>query len=152
MNSKLVLVPITTVLCVLAGGSARMACGAPPTNACSLLSPEQVSSALGVKVEAGKALMAKVCVWPGAPGKKVTLNLINPQAFAYAKMPVGNGIIKTEVSGIGEDAVYVSTHGAPTTLTVKKGDAAFTLVFFGFSDDLTKAKEKTLALEVCSKL
>jgi hypothetical protein len=152
MNSKLGLVLIATALFVLAGGNPRAAYGAPTTNACSLLSPEQVSSALGVKVEAGKALMPKVCIWPGAPGKKVTLNLINTQAFAYAKMPVGNGIIKTEVKGIGEDAVYVSTHGAPTTLTVKKGDVAFTLIVIGFSDDLTKAKEKTLALEVCSKL
>jgi hypothetical protein len=152
MNSKLGLVLVTTALFVLAGSNARIAYGAPPTSACSLLSPEQVSSVLGAKVGAGKALMAKVCIWSGTSGKKVTLNLINPQAFAYAKMPVGNGITKTEVRGIGEDAVYVSAQGAPTTLTVKKGDAAFTLIVSGFPDDLTKAKEKALALEVCSNL
>jgi hypothetical protein len=152
MNSKLGLVLITTAIFVVAGSNARMAYGTPPTSACSLLSSEQISSVLGTKVEAGKALMAKVCIWPGTPGKKVTLNLITAQAFAYAKVPVGNGITKTEVRGIGEDAVYVSAPGAPTTLTVKKGDAAFTLIVSGFPDDLTKAKEKTLALEVCSNL
>jgi hypothetical protein len=152
MNSKLGLVLLTTALFVFAGGNARMAYGAPPTSACSLLSPEQVSSALSAKVGAGKALMAKVCIWPGASGKRVTLNLISLQAFAAAKVPIGNGIVKTDVSGIGDDAVYVSGQGSPTTLTVKKGAAAFTLIVSGFSDDLTKAKEKTLALEVCSKL
>jgi len=40
----------------------------------------------------------------------------------------------------------------PTTLTVKKGNAAFTITVTTFPDALTKAKEKTLALEICSKL
>ena len=151
MKSKLGLVLITTALFVLAGGNARVAYGAPPTDACSLLSPEQVSSVLGVKVEAGKALTAKACTWPGGPGKKVGLNLIKPQAFAAAKTPVGKGIVKTDVSGIGDGAVY-GANGARTELTVKKGNAAFTLVVIGFSDAQNKAKEKTLALEVCSKL
>lgn len=125
---------------------------AAPKPACSLLTPAQVGAALGGSVEAGKAFTERVCIWRGAPGKRVTLNLIDLQAFAAAKTPIGNGITKTEVKGIGDDAVYVSAHGVPTTLTVKKGDAAFTLTVFGFSDDQTKAKEKELALGICSKL
>jgi hypothetical protein len=152
MNSKLRLVVIAIALFILAGSNARTAYGAPPTDACSLLSPEQVSSVLGVKVGAGKALMTKACIWPGPPGTKVTLNIIDPQKFAAAKMPVGNGIVKSDVSGIGDDAVYVSAGGIPTTLTVKKGTAAFTIIVSGFSDAQVKAKEKTLALEICSKL
>ncbi|HEV2387188.1 MAG TPA: hypothetical protein VGS20_08020 [Candidatus Acidoferrales bacterium] len=150
MKLKLVLVAVT--FGALAIGHAGAAYAAPPKPACSLLTPAQVGAVLGGSVEAGKAFTAKVCIWRGAPGKRATLNLIGTQRFVYAKTPVGNGVAKTEVKGIGDDAVYVSTHGAPTTLTVKKGDDAFTLTVFGFSDDLTKAKERELALEICSKL
>jgi FlaG/FlaF family flagellin (archaellin) len=157
MNSKLKFALAFGIVGVLTLGNGRAASDAPPTNACSLLTAEQVSSVLGVKVGTGQGLMAKMCKWsepvpPGAPAKRVMLNLINPQGFAYAKMPGGNGIIKTEVSGIGNDAVYVSASGAPTTLTVKKGDVAFTIIVMGFSDDKTKAKEKVLALDVLAKL
>ena len=66
-------------------------------------------------------------------------------------MPTGN-ITKTPVSGIGDDAVYGTTKGVATVLTVKKGDQVFVVRVIGFSEDETKAKEKTLALDVLSKL
>jgi hypothetical protein len=53
----------------------------------------------------------------------VTLNLTSQQAFAAAKAAIGNGIVKTDASGIGDDAVYLSAHGSPTALTVQKGAA-----------------------------
>lgn len=133
-------------------GSAHPVFAAPPKDACSLLTPAQVGAALGMQVGAGKALMAKVCIWRGASGKRVTLDLIDLRGFAAAKTPIGNGIIKTATRGIGDDAVYVSSRGMPITLTVKKGDSAFTLIVYGFPDDQTKAKEKTLALDVLAKL
>jgi hypothetical protein len=147
---KLSLFGVALLTCSLASSSASY--GAPPTDACTLLTAEQVSGVLDAKVGAGKPLVAKVCIWPGAPGKRVTLTLITPQAFVYAKTPTGHGMVKTDVSGIGDDAVYVSAPGTPTTLTVKKGNAAFTIMISGFSDDQTKVREKTLALAVCSKL
>lgn len=144
-------------VCAFTLGAPHVAYAASPKNACSLLTAEQVSSVLGVKVGTGEGLMDKICKWsepvrPGTKAKRVTLNLINLQAFAYAKTPVGNGITKTDVSGIGDDAVYVSSPGTPTTLTVKKSDAAFTIIVFGFPDDQTKDKEKALAVDVCTKL
>jgi len=90
----------SVALLAFAFGSACAAYAAPPTDACSLLTPAQVGAVLGPKVAAGKALMAKACVWRGAPGKGVNLILIDLQAFAAAKMPIGHGIVKTEVTGI----------------------------------------------------
>ena len=130
---------------------------ASPADACSLLTADQVNAVLGVKVGSGQSLMTKACKWseqvpPGAAAKRVMLNLINPQAFAYAKMPVGSGTTKTGATGIGDDAVYVSAPHEPTTLTVKKGDAAFTVIVIGFPEDQVNAKEKALALDIVAKL
>ena len=140
----------------------RAAFAAPPTDACSLLTTAQVSAVLGVTAETGKPLaptITKVCHWgasgtagKGSAKKGVMLTLQDPRAFAYAKMPVGNGITKVDVSGVGDDAVYGTTPGFPTVLTVKKGDVVFVVHVNGFTDDEIKAKEKTLALDVLARL
>jgi hypothetical protein len=162
MKSGLKLKVILGVLFVFFLGRGRIALAAPPTNACSLLTTAQVSAVLGVPVEAGKPLaptITKVCHWgainaarEGMTSKGAMLTLQDAGAFAYAKMPVGHGIIKVPVSGIGDDAVYGTTPGYPTVLTVKKGDVVFVVHVNGFSDEQIKAKEKTLALDVLAKL
>jgi hypothetical protein len=157
MRLQLKFVQITTVLLVFAGGSAGLVYAAPPSDACSLLTADEASSVLGAMVGAGQHIVQKICQWSaprqaGGPAKRAMITLQNPDAFARAKMPIGQGIIKSDVSGVGEDAVYVTAPGAPTTLSVKKGDAAFMVQVFGFPDDQIKAKEKTLALDVLAKL
>ena len=100
---------------------------------CSLLTQAQVSEALGTNVAPGKRVVPTLCDWsaaatqPGTRAKKVTLTLKKPQEFAYLKMPVGNGITKTPVSGIGDEAVYGTTPGYATTLSVRKGDNVFVI-------------------------
>lgn len=136
---------------VFALGTARGAQAAPPANACSLLTTAQVNAVLGVTVGEGTPLTARVCHWAKAD-KGAMITLQDARAFAYAKMPAGNGIIKVPVSGIGDDAVYGTTPGTPTVLTVKKGDVVFVVHVNGFSDDQIKAKEKALALDVLAKL
>ncbi len=81
------------------------------------------------------------------------------QGFAYAKMPVGsNGITKVPISGIGDEAIFGTTPKFATTLAVKKGDFYIIVHVYGFPIDPGKplddvqAKEKTLALEILSKL
>jgi hypothetical protein len=144
-------------LFIIALGSVHAMYAAPPNKGCSLLTTAQISSVLGVKVGAPRGA-GNMCYWiephrPGAPSKRVLLVLLNSQAFAFAKMPMeGYGIIKTDVSGIGDDAVYGKSPRNPTVLTVKKGNTVFNIHVVGFPDDQTEAKEKTLALEVCSKL
>jgi len=151
------------VLFVLVAGTSRPAYCAPPSDPCSLLTQGQVSSVLGVQVGEGQRVATKLCEWsvPGAPGlnvKKVTVTLQDAQSFAYAKMPVGHGITKITVSGIGDEAIYGTTPRFATTLTVKKGGFFFVVHVWGFPLDQTKAiddvqaKEKTLALQILSKL
>jgi hypothetical protein len=142
-------------LCII--GYARPTYAA--TDPCSLLTPAQVSAVLGVNVGAGKTLASTICDWtspnqaPGVAAKKVTLTLQKPQAFAYAKMPVNSKeITKTPVSGIGDDAVYGTTGGKYSSLTVKKGDVVFAVHVFGFPLDQQEDKEKTLAKEIVGKL
>jgi hypothetical protein len=136
----------------------RATYAAPPADPCSLLTASQVGDVLGVSVGPGQKVGGKLCQWsaggqPAGPnGKKVLLTLQDERAFTYAKMPVGHGITKTPVSGVGDDAVYGTTPGVGTTLAVKKGAAAFVVHVTGFSIDDIKAKEKTLALEVLPKL
>ena len=97
-----------------------------------------------------------MCRWSATdekgPKKSAMLVLQNEQAFAPAKAPVGNGITKVPASGIGDDAVYGTSPDVPTILTVKKGDLTFVIHVSGVPDDQLKTKEKTLALDVLSKL
>jgi hypothetical protein len=144
---------------VLTVGSARVARAGPPTDACSLLRGAQVSSVLGVSVAAGKPLFpgtTKVCGWPPpggpTPPKRVLVTLIDAQNWAYVKMPVGHGIVKTPVSGIGDDAIYGTTPGLGTELSVKKGNTAFSVHIYGFPPDELQTMEKTLAHEILAKL
>jgi hypothetical protein len=114
MGSKHSIGLVFRILCVLAACGSYAAYGAPPTDACSLLTPAQVSAVLGAEVEADHQVAAKACQWsapdqPTPNAKKVTVILQDERAFAYAKMPVGHGITKTPVSGMGDDAVYGTT-------------------------------------------
>jgi hypothetical protein len=143
--------------------------GAAPSDPCSLLTKSQVSAVLGVQVES-RLVAPTLCEWaiPGEPPsirqKKVTVSILTPggeRRFAAAKMPIGaaggRGITKTPASGIGDDAVF-GIYPPVSGLTVKKGDFFFAINVYGFpldkpeAIDQVQAKEKTLALQVLSKL
>jgi hypothetical protein len=136
---------------------------APPTDACSLLTQAQVSGALGISVAAGQHVFPNnpsTCGWgqEGPGGKRVVVSIytqlgrLTPvDRFNSAKTPV-QGITKTPVSGVGDDAVSVTTPGFGTGLIFKKGASAFDVRVYGFPLEQLKAKEKTLALDVIAKL
>jgi hypothetical protein len=95
---------------------------------------------------------------PSIRQKKVTITLVTPQGYANAKMPVGNNITKTPVSGIGDEAIYGTSPHYATTLAVKRGDVYFIVQVWGFPIgeskelDEVQAKGKKLALQILSKL
>ena len=62
MNSKLRFAAALGVLFAFAACNTRAVYGSAPTDTCSLLTPAQVSAALGVPV-VGKSLGSKVCMW-----------------------------------------------------------------------------------------
>lgn len=159
MNSKLLIT--LAALITLAMGGAPAAYPAPPKDACSLLTAAQVSAALGVPVEADKAVDKSFCTWSqqGAALKRKTvmLTIIEPigdltpvDRFNAAKMPLP-GVVKTPVSGLGDDAVY-GGNNFRVALTVKKGNSAFEIVVSGFPVAESKAKERALAQVVLAKL
>jgi hypothetical protein len=142
----------------------------PPaaTDACALLTQAQVSAVLGVSVGAGLEIVPNrttVCGWE-VPGDKSTnrkrvvlliytqIGSMTPvQRFNTAKTPIAvKGITKEPVTGVGDDAVSVTTQGLGTGLIFKKGAYAFDLRVYGFPLDQVKAKEKTLALDVIARL
>ena len=163
MNNNRLMASLLATLGALLLAGPPSAFAAPPAP-CTLLTAAQVSAVLGVSVGEGQPRLSTLCEWsePGksAPGsKKATLTLQNPQAFAFAKTPVpGGGITKTPVSGVGDEAIFGTTANIAAVLTVKKGDVVFVVRVYGFPIDAGKpledvqAKEKTLALEIVSKL
>ena len=151
---------------VIALGLAILASGpiTPPIvlqggDACALLTTAKVSAALGTTVESGKPVIASkptICGWapPGGPqidGKKLTLTLITLQSFENGKKPL-KGIEKVPLSGVGDDAIYITTGGFGTALNVKKGSGGFQVRVGGFKKDQEMAVEKALALEVLKKM
>lgn len=164
MSSKLRLVMFLAVSFIFGLGSSAVY-AAPPTDACSLLTPVQVSAVLGVPA-AGKALGSKTCMWvqtdvkPGSPRRRVDVVILIMQGYTLgytvAKMP-NSPTSATHVSGLGDDAYYLSmTSGEAMELRVKKGSVAFGILVQRsgtlFTPGQIKDKEKTLAQDVLSKL
>ena len=149
---------LTVMIAVFFGfavASVRTTYGAPPTNACALLTTAQVSAVVGTSVSAGTPLFPtdkKVCRWHGTK-IQVQLFLKNAEAFASAKMAFPGKVV-VSASGIGDDAVYTSGGRTPAVLSVRKGDVSFNLhvLSYGLPDDKVKAMEKALALDVLAKL
>jgi hypothetical protein len=134
-------------------------------DACSFLSQNSISAILGIAIDAGRNIgpSTALCGWgepndPNHSGKHVLLTIyravgkISPvERFENGKMPI-QGIDKTPVSALGDDAYYIDTPGFGVGLNVKKGNFAFQVKLFGFSPEMTKALEKSLAQEVLTKL
>jgi hypothetical protein len=166
MNSKLKFALAFGILGVLTLGNGRAASASPPANACSLLTPAQVSAVLGVPA-AGKALGPKACMWvqtgvkPGSPRRRADVVILimqgYTQGYAVGKMPNGP-TSATRVSGLGDDAYYLemTSRHKYMELRVKKGTVAFGIRVqrsgTPFTPDQIKAKEKTLAQDVLAKL
>jgi hypothetical protein len=134
-------------------------------NACSFLSQDRISAILGIAIDAGRNIgpSSALCGWgepndPSHSGRHVLLTIyravgkIGPvERFENGKTPI-QGIEKTPVSSTGDDAYYIDTPGFGVGLNVKKGNFAFQIKVFGFSPDMTKTLENSLAQEVLSKL
>jgi hypothetical protein len=71
--------------------------------------------------------------------------------FSHEKTPL-QGISEETVSGLGDDAHFMTTPGFGTGLSVKKGGFAFKVRVYGFPLRQIKEKEKTLAQQALAKL
>ena len=152
---------IIGVLGALALRGAFPAHATPPGDACSLVTPAQVSTALGTQVTTeAVGSDAKHCHWVQEDKRKKVLvdaHLLLESARTYdaAKNSMGMSgkVTRVPVSGVGDDAYYlVGRRDAP--LFAKKGNAAVRIAVDGkgWSADQIKDKEKALALAVLAKL
>jgi hypothetical protein len=133
------------------------------SDACALLTEDQVSTAIEAKAEPGQHMVpssTRQCIWSDDPShdvthRRVTLNIGTMQAFTMGRSAATK--LKTEaVSGVGDDAYYILFGGDSPQLVVRKGDKVFDVrVLDGFQfKPLTdvKARELTLAKAAAAKL
>jgi hypothetical protein len=147
---------LTLCLCSIPPQTAGAA--TPPGDACSLFTASQVSRVLGVTVTNGQHPIPSsllLCGWAPAggaqqDGKKLSVNLMTERAFEVGKTSV-HGAGKAPVSGVGDDAYYVSAGGRGTGLSVKSGGTYVQIWVGGFPTQKQKELEKTLAREMLTK-
>ena len=146
----------------------------PPKDACSLVTQAQVSAALGVSMDAGSHVtptFLRTCTWDpsGSSGNGVralTLYIQSADQYEAGKQMLeqmktmakvekhenSKPPVITQLSGIGDDAFYLDMANT-MSLIAKKGNVEFKFVIYGdLSGEKKKAAEKTLALDVVSKL
>jgi hypothetical protein len=156
MRRMVLTVPIVAGL--LMSSAAR--CNAADPVACNVLTPAQVSAALGLSIDKGEPISRPgTCQWIGK-GRYATLTITLPRG---GKTPVEQfnagkkgllGVTIEPVSGVGDDAYYVSYSGttrAGLGLVVKKGGSEFEIRVYGFDIDKAKPVAKTLAQEAAGK-
>ncbi len=121
--------------------------------ACSVVTPAQVSAAVGTTVSAGEYVtptFKKTCTWH-AKGIIVTLNLQDAAAFDKGKGMAAYGGKLTEVGGLGDGAYYMAM-GPQVALMVKKGNTAFKVaVYSKLPLEKLEAMEKALAQQAVGK-
>jgi hypothetical protein len=144
--------------CIVGTAIAHTAIAATPDDACSFLSPAQVSAALGVSVGAGTYVtpaFKKTCTWSATTsgGGTVTLNLQGLELYESGKKTASYGRISaTPVSGIGDDAYYLGTDKL-ASLIVKKGSVAFKVAVYAHVPvEKQQAAERVLAMQVAPQL
>jgi hypothetical protein len=173
MNNKRHHCSVVSSLSIIAGllcfFSFRVSAGAPG-DACALLTAPQVSNALGAVIAPGQPILpnnATVCTWteqgvPAGTERNVSVSLLTVKSFENGKTPV-TGMAKTPVSGLGDAAYFVESHGAIAGLSVRKGDACFQIrarsnpKWFKTgktpeSEAKDQAVDRALALEILKKL
>ena len=158
MRSMTVTIPIVAGLLLLSAAKSR---AADPV-ACTVITPAQVSAALGLSIDNGTPISRPgTCQWMGK-GRFATLTIAVPrggkspvdQFNAGKKGGLGGAVTTEPVSGVGDDAYYVYFSGttrAGLGLVVKKGSSEFEVRVYGFELDKAKPVAKTLAQEAAGK-
>ncbi|MBW4039684.1 MAG: hypothetical protein HIU91_12595 [Acidobacteria bacterium] len=136
----------------------------PPTSPCTLLTPQQIKTALSASPNT-PALIGKPgtpsdgtvdCTWPDAKGEtRIYLSLKEPgityNSFRNSMQATGRLV---PVSGLAADAFYISSSGNSAALYVLKGKHLLlvTVDGVGFTKAQNEAAERTLATDALPKL
>ena len=117
--------------------SSQNALAAPP-NACSLLSPAEITSIVAVPMGDGVALNSATtsnCKWlqQGVDAFKAVTVIVSTKAAGAYEMGK-NAMHPTAVSGIGDEAYLTGNSASYTALSVKKGQNARDVTVRGLKD------------------
>lgn len=146
-------------LCLLGSRTGVTGNAVLAADACTLLSAAQVSAVLGIAVSEGVHIVPHSltsCGWLGPGGasigsKKMVLSVMTARSFETGKTPV-KGVTETVVTGLGDEAYYISMPPFGTALSVKKGKAFFQLRIAGFPSGQVRTLEHTLALRLLDRV
>ena len=131
------------------GGAAR---AAPAL--CELLTPAQVTAALGGSFGPGQPIGTTGCSWQSAKPHLIVTVSVFPLKD-WDRMKAGGalpGTIITPASGLGDDAFY-ATLAQYTGLYVRKGQSGLLFKVYGVADKAKQMSvEKTLAQDALGKL
>ena len=134
------------------------------TDACTLLTPAQVASAVGVPVGDGTHVtptFVKTCTWTPSGKSRVASVTLNVQNAAFHDGAKRQAAMASAVAGkgagmkpasVGDDAYYFVT-GDQAALFVKKGAVSFKVaVYARLPAEEKEAMELKLAKDVAGKL
>jgi hypothetical protein len=175
MLSKIGFAALIVAVFMFGAATEPSASAAPNDDACLLVTQSQLSADMGVSMAAGTHVTpeyVKTCTWAPTGGptkdlKYVTVSFEDAGAYQSGKMLMqqmqtmmkmkkdeeAGQLANASAGGIGDDAYYTSMGGGYTGLIVKKGNVAFKIAIYGnLPMEKKKALEKTLALQVISKL
>jgi hypothetical protein len=116
---------------------------------CSLLTQNQVSSAVGENVGVRSPIANTGCSWK-ASKITVTVSMQNAKMFAGAKSSNEPNMTKAPLSGVGDEAFFAGMQNF-LSLWVKKGTTFVLVRIYGVSVSEAQTKLKTLATNVVSK-
>lgn len=162
------------IVAIFAAAAAPSANAAQADDACLLVTQAQVTAALGISMAAGTHVtptFLKTCTWTPSGGATKDVSAITVSLQAADAYEAGKKMLEqmtammmvkkdkdapptviTPVSGVGDDAYYLDMANT-MSLIVKKGSAAFKIVIYGhMPTEKRQSAEKTLALQVLSKL
>ena len=141
-----------------AGATGSPTTGTPKTlDACSLITASEAAAALGKPVDPGAAPEpgAHSCLFSdaGISIDSVEISITSVADFKPTQKSIP-GLTITQVSGIGDDAYYVSLGTGLVVLNVRKGQTTFTtsVLLKSASDSALMAAEKTLAMAVLGRI
>jgi len=153
MRPNFLVLTLVGLGCGLSLCVARTTAAQAPAPPCTFLTAAQVGGAIGSKVDAGEAIGTTGCSWSTPAGTThvvVTLSFWPPQRFG--EMPPMPNVTRVNLNGVGDQAFYV-TMGTLTSLSVKRKSSVFVLHVYGLPGTQKQmAAEKSLALDVVSKL
>lgn len=143
----------------VAPGATDTAVAGPPKqlDACTLITAAEAAAVLGKPVDPGKVPTpgARSCLFASSALSidSIEISVTSVADFKPTQKSIP-GLTLTQVSGIGDDAYYISMGAGYEVLNVRKGQTRFStsVLLKGASDSQLMAGEKTLAMAILGRI